>query len=103
MQSDGTKAFEKLFEIADWQVITYDVWGNNREGYDVNDKHKSGRVRMHVAYSDRQVIATLKAAGVINSRCRYASFDIDGDADTIYVTYSTSRMHGYPVCELVRL
>jgi hypothetical protein len=31
-----------------WEVITYDVWGNSKDGYEVNQAFRSGNVEMPV-------------------------------------------------------
>lgn len=48
--------------------------------------------------SDRDIIKLLKRKGVINPKCRYASFQIDGEKDfVLYITYCPKW---YPICEL---
>lgn len=89
-----------------WEVWTYDVWGNARDGYEVNDRYCHSReypIRLTVevnnpgtpqafesAYpSDRQI---RQAFGI---RCRC---ETDGDDLTIYVN---RERDGYPIGELL--
>ena len=89
-----------------WRPATYDVWGNAREGYDVNDVFRGApvtlrlRVEIHnigtpqefeSAYpSDKQIREALD----IKPRVRLS---LDGDALAIYVTHEST---GYPLGEL---
>ena len=29
--------------VNEWELITYDVWGNESDGYDVNDLYRTGK------------------------------------------------------------
>jgi len=78
-----------------YQICTYDVWGNARDGWDVNDVRPGPVAAIDDARSDAQVIRALRAAGIIGRR-QTRSFAVDGD-ETVYVSeYRTGR----PVCEL---
>lgn len=89
-----------------WEVWTYDVWGNARDGYEVNDRYchdraykltlpieinnpGTPRVFQSAYPTDKQIRA---AFGI---RCRY---ETDGDDLTIYVT---RERDGYPIGEMV--
>lgn len=90
-----------------WQVYTYDVWGNRRDGYDVNDVYRQGTVEINlrpnrhntgtphefVSYSptDRQLFRALGLQGL------RGGIDTDGDDVNIYVNRSRD---GYPLAEL---
>lgn len=87
-----------------WSMRTYDVWGNARDGYEVNDSYDAGEVELRIpqtrynvgtpsefvgAYpTDRQI---KRAFGV---NCR---IETEGDDMTVYV----NRMRdGYPIGEM---
>lgn len=88
-----------------WECWTYDVWGNARDGYEVNDRSCFDRaldLRLTVEVhnpgtehefesahpTDRQI---RRAFGI---RCR---FETDGDAENVYII----REHdGYPIGEM---
>lgn len=88
-----------------WEVWTYDVWGNARDGYDVNDRCCIDRecelaltVETHNAGTEREFKSAFpsdkqirRAFGV---RCR---IETDGDAENIYVHRERDR---YPIGEL---
>jgi hypothetical protein len=88
-----------------WAVRTYDVWGNARDGFDVNDSYSQGEVeivcRVHLynigtpqefksaTPSDKQI---REVFGIGRTR-----IDTDGDDLTIYVN---RHRDGYPIGEL---
>ena len=88
----------------EWRLCTYDVWGNAKDGYEVNDVFGAGRVELRIpvtrhnadtehefksAYpTDRQI---KRAFGV---KCR-----IETDGDDFHITVNRSR-DGYPIGEM---
>lgn len=89
-----------------WEVRTYDVWGNAKDGYEVNDSYRQGEVQLELKVlryntafpgsefeaaepTDRQI------AGVFGVRA--SSVETDGDDRTIYVNRAKD---GYPIGEL---
>ena len=87
-----------------WELRTYDVWGNARDGYEVNDSYNAETVELRIpqtrfnvntpqefigAYpTDRQI---KRAFGV---NCR---IETDGDDITVYVNRSRDS---YPIGEM---
>lgn len=88
-----------------WETWSYDVWGNARDGWDVNDRRcldRDYQLRIpievcnagtaaafdHATPTDRQIRA------VFGIRCR---FETDGDDTSIYVT---RERDGYPIGEM---
>ena len=95
-------------ERTTWELWTYDVWGNARDGYEVNDRYCHARAlklnlpievcnagtpqQFTTAYpSDRQI---RKAFGL----ARNLKLETDGDDLSIYVSRSRD---GYPIGELL--
>lgn len=98
----------KRTESTTWEIWTYDVWGNARDGFDVNDLRCESRehaINIPVetfnpgtahafdgAYPTvRQIRAALGVTG------EPYGVDVDGDDCTIYVTRTRD---GYPIGEL---
>ena len=84
---------------AKFNLYTYDLWGNDEDGYTVNDVYYQGVVTIparldpqtgtyHV--TDRQINRAIGARGLT----------WDGDEET--VLYATDK-RGNPVCELRRI
>lgn len=66
-----------------FQVYAYDVWGNARDGYDVNEEQDTGRV-LEVRYRgefipDDALINALRRDGWLASGVRRASVEIDDE------------------------
>lgn len=85
--------------FSQWEIRTYDVWGNARDGYEVNDiYYYPYDVEIQCDPTDKQIIQALKEAGVIGKYDRYATYEIHwGDENHAYVNRVRD---GFPVCEL---
>jgi|CXWL01.1.fsa_nt_gi hypothetical protein len=84
-----------------WKIITYDVWGNEKDGYEINQSFYSGReVELPAEPEDEQVRAALIEAGYLkkSNQLRHLEFDGDGDG---FVRVSRKR-DSYPIVELQR-
>jgi hypothetical protein len=87
--------------INTYDVVSYDVWGNEKDGWEVNDSHKTGMtVELTDEPTDRQVIEALKEVGYVNKYAKMAAFCFDYNnnvaSDDIYVELA----NGKPFCEL---
>ena len=84
-----------------YKIYSLDVWGNNKEGYEVNDLCYSGlTIELPENFTDKQLIKAMKDVGFINTKCQFKSFNIEGEFETLYINYSTSKIHGRPIAEL---
>lgn len=103
------KKTKREFIMAAFSVRTYDVWGNARDGYDVNDSFSAGTVTLRLPVeicnpgtprefrsafpSDKQ----LREALDVKPRVRLR---VDGDDTHIYVNHeSTDYPFGELYCE----
>lgn len=79
-----------------WEIRSYDVWGNARDGYDVNDSFNDGEVtiRLRVKVNNPGTPHEFISAYPSDSQIRRAmglrrfKIDTDGDDMTIYVNRS---------------
>lgn len=64
-----------------FRIVTLDVWGNARDGYEINNQHRSGAPEVTFRYkgsiSDAQLIRGLRRAGVIDTGIRAKSIEVD--------------------------
>ena len=92
-------ARRKIRQLTTYAVHGLDVWGNAREGFDVNDVYPSrGRVSIPDDATDAEVIQALKREGFIDSKIRFKSVTVDGEnGETLYIGESRT---GKPVYEL---
>ncbi len=97
-----------------YELWFYDVWGNEENGFEVNDRRCANRdfiiPTMPKTYnrgkpgqftdfnpSDKEVLTALVKAGELKESALTADIILDGDDKTIYLTEDTS----FPLCELL--
>jgi hypothetical protein len=89
-----------------WELRSYDVWGNERDGYDVNDSHVFAReypLTLTVTVNNSTTPAlTFESATPTDSQIRKAfgvrcRIETEGDDTTIYVNRARD---GYPIGEM---
>ena len=73
-----------------YEIFDYDVWGNEEDGYDVNDVMPTGVI----IYTDTSKSSICKKLGLDDS---YKT-DVDYSEDVIYVNYE-----GKPYCQLRKI
>lgn len=78
-----------------YREIGYDVWGNDNDGYHVNDTYKLGLVELD---PDKDLVKEMRKAGLLRKYVRSSRVWIDGSPDhTIYVS---DARNGRPEFEL---
>ena len=76
----------------------YDVWGNARDGYEVNDRSASGEtVVIYENDDDKTILARMRDAGLIGKGVKTSGIEIDGELP--WNLYFTSAK-GKPLGEL---
>jgi hypothetical protein len=79
-----------------YQLIDYDVWGNDDDGYTVNQSFRTDTwIDIDNSWDDARLVKELKKAGIIRKGIRTKSVEFGGDDMTIYVDYK-----GMPQFEL---
>ncbi len=89
----------------EWEVATYDVWGNDRDGFDVNDVYRRGSETLVLEVNTYNVgtASEFVSASPTDRQIRRVfglgriQLDTDGDDLTIYVNRARD---GYPIGEL---
>lgn len=82
-----------------YQRINYDVVGNKRDGFEVNDaRYTSEYVEIPEGASRDEIIRILKTEGIIDKSARKASIEIEGEEG--YDLYFKHRPTGRPEFEL---
>lgn len=87
-----------------WALRTYDVWGNARDGYDVNDSWPAGEVELRIPITrhNADTPSEFRSASptdrqikrVFGVTCR---IDTEGDDMVVYVNRMRDR---YPIGEM---
>lgn len=71
-----------------YELISYDVWGNKHDGYEVNQAFHTGQhYELDPALTDENIIQALKKQGLIRKRIRITQIEITGDDEHIYFDY----------------
>jgi len=83
----------------EYQWYDYDVWGNAKDGYDVNNVFRTPAfVTLAENATDAQIVASLRKAGILKARTQTKRVQIDGE--TGYTLYFMDRKDGMPLGEL---
>ena len=97
-----------------YELWFYDVWGNEEDGFSVNDRYcvdrefivptmpktyNRGRPGQFTDFvpSDKEVLMALIRPGELKESALKSGVGIDGDGEHIYLT----EENGYPLCELI--
>ena len=81
--------------MREWRFWSYDVWGNAREGFEVNDRFEIDKVYIDDSITEnKKKLATLvrKIYGL-----KKIQLSFDGDDRTIFIE---AMRDGYPIGEM---
>lgn len=79
-----------------YKLYTYDLWGNSRDGYEVNDVYYQGELTINENWTDKEITLHLKREGHIDRNIQHRSLNWQGETGfTLYLNYK-----GYPALEL---
>jgi hypothetical protein len=83
-----------------WNVVTYDVWGNEDEGFEVNDSHGAGHIELEdeEQFDDEILLQKLTEAGFL-ADVEIDDLAFDGDDAVVYIN---DAHNGKPLLGLVR-
>ena len=91
----------------EWELASYDVWGNTKDGYEVNDVYRFDAnypIRLKVKLNNAGTEHEFKSAHPSDKQIREAlnikprvHIDTDGDDLMIYVNHAST---GYPLGQL---
>lgn len=80
-----------------FRLYTYDVWGNSKDGYDINNTFRTNIVlELKPNFSDKELIKQLNKH-YFSRKHQARSFLIDGDDQ--FITVNSAKDY-YPICEL---
>jgi hypothetical protein len=67
-----------------WEVRSLDVWGNQEDGYEVNETFHAGELCFTHYPSADQIFARLKTDGLIKSSVKRSEVDVDTNGPDYY-------------------
>lgn len=72
-----------------YNVYSLDVWGNEEDGYEVNDRSFIGTIELYNEFTDQDVIQALLEADILNSFSGKVvdMFDIQSEEGHIDIDY----------------
>lgn len=85
------------------RVWSLDVWGNEREGFEVNDRSVCLAAEVPDNFfqlKDRDVVRWLKDQDLVKPRLRVKSLAIEGDGETFF--YIDDARNGRPEYQIER-
>lgn len=66
-----------------WTIWSLDVWGNAKDGFEVNDRCAIDRAfELPLDATDDQIIKALRAANILNPKQRPCRYEVDGSDET---------------------
>lgn len=89
-----------------YQVISYDVWGNPKDGFEVNDQYTTSyRITLPDNPTDKEILTALYKSGYASRDILNGKMSIEGRLNsTLYIYHIGQSVRGYkPFCELQAL
>lgn len=93
------------YKLRRYTLWTYDVWGNARDGFEVNDRFKRGTVTIrckattHNAGTPHEFVSYDPTDRQLSRVAGVSKVEWDGVTDEAF--YANLKSNGKPVCELV--
>jgi hypothetical protein len=70
-----------------YQVISYDVWGNEKDGFEVNQAFTTSfKIELPKDATDKQILKALKDVGYLKKGLHLSSVEFDNHETAIYFT-----------------
>jgi hypothetical protein len=70
-----------------WEVRSLDVWGNAKDGYEINQIFHTSRTVGISDYSKAGIVKALRAAGEITKKLDLKHLEIETHESDIYISY----------------
>ncbi len=83
-----------------FEVHSFDVWGNAREGWDINDAYRCGKLIINKKFDDiepEDVIRALKKHGYIRKTAKDNTLGLDWEYNGWFISDDRKCNHGYPL------
>jgi hypothetical protein len=95
----------KQYVNTTWELRTYDVWGNARDGYEVNDTFRAGetaircKVEVNNAGTPQEFLSAYPSDSQIRQALNLRRFKLELDGDDLNI-YVNRAKDSYPLGEL---
>jgi len=74
-----------------WEVQSLDVWGNQKDGYDINDWFHAGWLEFDDYPSENDIFSALKSEGLIGENVKRAWVNVDPASSSGYYEVQDNR------------
>lgn len=89
-----------VVEPSKYRLISYDIWGNNEDGFYVNNRFRTETIiDIPLDSNDEKIIGIMKEKGILTDKANKNNIDIDGESDS--VLFFTDSEIGMPLFELL--
>jgi hypothetical protein len=103
----GSQVFVNIPAFVDttWELRTYDVWGNAKDGYEVNDAYRSGeviircKVEVNNAGTPQEFLSAHPSDSQIRKALSLRRFKLETDGDDLHILVNRAK-DGYPLGEM---
>lgn len=86
-----------------YKLINYDVWGNAKDGFEVNNAFTTGiEIELSEEFTDLDLKRALYRSGFASRGILNARIGVEGETDyTLYINLTAREYGGFkPFCEL---
>ena len=103
----GSQVFVNIPAFVDttWELRTYDVWGNAKDGYEVNDTYRAGKVTLRCkvevnnAGTPQEFLSAFPSDSHIRKALSLRRFKLETDGDDLHILVNRAK-DGYPCGEM---
>lgn len=91
--------------VSTWDIVTYDVWGNAKDGWEVNDAYRSGTVDIrlrpetHNVGTPMEFVSASPSDADIRDALGVSRIRLETEGDDLCIYVNRAR-DGYPLGEL---
>jgi hypothetical protein len=100
--TDSDNKFESggdVDKIIPCRLITYDVWGNNEDGFWIHQTFRTETIiDLIKGMKNERIVEVLREKGVLTDKATKENLKIDGDIDSVIFFIDLEK--GLPLCEL---
>lgn len=91
-----------MVETTKWEIRDcFDVWGNEQDGWDINDSYRVGEFDIpgEVIDNDKKLLEFVKAHTTL-STSDMRRIEVDGDCDVVMIKARKTQMPLFTLCRI---
>jgi len=79
--SDAAKIVGRYVKPEIWEVKSLDVWGNQEDGYEVNNEHNAGKIEIPAMLDNAGLVKLLKKEGFLKETVTVKQVEIESPGE----------------------